>query len=179
MLKTAKRQYLREPWLNSKVEIRPSHIHGKGMFATARILQGEIVAIWGGNYVSGEEAEKKHGKSGKRVQQIDDDVFEIFDYESRGDDPTHFHNHSCDPNTWMNDEVTISARRRIERNEELTIDYAMFETNESHVVTEICGCGSALCRGRITGKDWRAPDLQERYRDHFSPLIKRRISESH
>ena len=172
------RHYRRKPWLNPKVEVRSSPIHGKGMFAIARILQGEIVAIWGGNYASKEKAEKQIGKSGKRVQQIDDNVFEIFDFESRGDDPTYFHNHSCDPNTWMNDEVTITARRLVEPNEEVTIDYAMFEADESHIGVAICGCGSSLCRGRITGKDWRLPELQQRYRDHFSPIIKRRIAKS-
>ena len=44
----------------------------------------------------------------------------------RNEDPSYNHNHSCDPNTWMQDEVTITARRNIRTNEELTIDYALF-----------------------------------------------------
>jgi SET domain-containing protein len=33
-------------------------------------------------------------------------------------------NHSCDPNLWHADVVTITARRDIAAGEELTIDYA-------------------------------------------------------
>lgn len=162
--------------MNPKVEVRPSPVHGQGMFAKTPIAEGEVVAIWGGNYVNKYEAEQARRDPDNRVQQIDDDVFEVFSYKRRGDDPTYFHYHSCDPNTWMEDEVTLIARRSIKANEELTIDYAMFETNEDHVITQKCLCGSSNCRRRITGRDWRLPDLQRRYRNHFSPLINRRIA---
>jgi len=39
-----------------------------------------------------------------------------------------------------------------------------------------CRCGSPLCRGVITGDDWRRTDLQARYRGHFSPFIDARIA---
>ncbi len=171
-----KKEYRKEPWMNPKVEIRSSPIHGKGMFAKAPIDKGEIVAIWGGNYVSKESAEEATKNPNNRVQQIVEDVFEVFLYEHRGDDPTYLHNHSCDPNTWMEDEVTFSARRNIKEHEELTIDYAMFETKEDYIIIEKCVCGSSNCRGRITGKDWRLPVLQKRYGRHFSPLIDRRVA---
>jgi hypothetical protein len=32
-----------------------------------------------------------------------------------------------------------------------------------------------LCRGRVTGEDWRNPELWERYAGHFSPYLERRI----
>ena len=81
-----------------------------------------------------------------RVQQISDDVYEAFTKETAEGDPTYFHSHSCDPNTWMDDEVAISKRRTIRPGEELTIDYAMFEADEGHVVMESCVRGSRLCR---------------------------------
>jgi len=92
-----------------------------------------------------------------------------------GEDLTDYINHSCDPNVWMSDEVTLVARRDIAVGEELTIDYCLFEGDESHVPPWTCRCGSALCRGRFTGRDWRRRDLQERYRGHFSPFIEARI----
>jgi hypothetical protein len=67
--------------------------------------------------------------------------------------PDHFLNHSCDPNTWMTDEVTLVARRDIGQDEEVTADYAMWEA-----------------------EDWRHPELQRRYRGHFSPFINERIA---
>lgn len=172
--------YPTEPWLSPKVEVHSSGIHGKGMFSKVSISQGEIVVIWGGKYVSKSQADRaRMSNPVLRVQQIDDDVFEVFSKETAGTDPTYFQNHSCDPNTWMEDEVTISARRNIQVGEELTIDYAMFEANESYVVTESCVCAAPICRKRITGGDWRLPELQKRYGNHFSPLINRRIAKFH
>ena len=40
--------------------------------------------------------------------------------------PADFMNHSCDPNVWMQDEVTLVARREIAADEEVTIDYALW-----------------------------------------------------
>jgi hypothetical protein len=90
-------------------------------------------------------------------------------------DLTNYINHSCDPNVWMQDEVTLQARRDIAIGEELTIDYAMFEGNENWIPPWTCRCGSARCREKFTGMDWRREDLQERYQDHFSPFINERI----
>jgi hypothetical protein len=75
----------------------------------------------------------------------------------------------------MRDEVTLVARRDIEAGEELTVDYALFEGDESWVADWKCQCASEWCRKEITGKDWRLLELQERYRNHFSPWINRRI----
>ena len=169
------KEYRKDDWISSKVEIRASITHSKGMFAVAPMEQGEVVAVWGGRFVNRAEADMVR-LAGKAVQQIEEDVFEVFDYDKRGDDPTYYHNHSCDPNTWMRDEVTIIARRDIQRGEELTIDYAMFEANEDCIMPMECKCGAPGCRKQITGKDWRLSEIQERYRNHFSPLIGRRIA---
>jgi hypothetical protein len=76
----------------------------------------------------------------------------------------------------MTDEVTLVARRDIAQDEELTADYAMWEADENHVMRWACVCGSPRCRGRVTGQDWRLPELPQRYRGHFSPLINQRIA---
>lgn len=84
-------------------------------------------------------------------------------------------NHSCDPNLWMRDEITLVARRYINPREELTIDYVMWIPDQSWVMRSLCWCGSNLCRTRITGTDWQLPELQDRYFGRFSPFINRRI----
>jgi len=33
-------------WLDSRLKIRPSRIHGRGTFATAPIATGETVTVW-------------------------------------------------------------------------------------------------------------------------------------
>lgn len=67
--------------------------------------------------------------------------------------------------------------RDIAPDEEVTFDYAM-------VLAEVpgmleygfdCRCGSVHCRRRITDRDWRRPDLQERYRGWFSWYVQSRI----
>lgn len=85
--------------------------------------------------------------------------------------PDDFMNHSCDPNVWMDDEVTLSARRDVGEGEELTADYVLWGSDGDWS----CACDSPLCRGRVTTEDWRLPELQERYEGHFSPFIGRRI----
>ena len=37
----------RQMWLNPKTELRASHRHGTGLFATQSIEPGEIVEVWG------------------------------------------------------------------------------------------------------------------------------------
>ena len=142
------------------------------MFAIEKIAQDEPIIIWGGEYVNKEVAEKVKN-NGKLVMQWDEDVFSI---EDRGEDEGYFLNHSCDPNVWMSDAYTLVARRGIVVGEEITADYALWEADENKISVWECCCGTKECRGRVTGKDWQLPGLQEKYRDHFSPLINKRIA---
>lgn len=173
------KKYRKKSWIDSRIEIRPSQLHGRGMFAIAPIKEGEVVVIWGlpNIYTTKEDAEKAAAKGraeGKSIYvgQIDEGLFTV---EERGIDPTYFMNHSCDPNVWLKDEVTLIARRDIKPHEELTIDYALMETDEDFEASWKCACGSPLCRKRYTGKDWRIGELRERYCGHFTPFIGKRI----
>jgi uncharacterized protein len=76
---------------------------------------------------------------------------------------------------WMDDEITISARRVIPDGVEATIDYALFTVAATWSMQ--CHCGADSCRGVVTGDDWRLPAVHERYRGHFSPFINRRIDQ--
>ena len=61
----------------------------------------------------------------------------------------------------------------IEPGTEVTIDYAMCDGSPYDEFD--CACGSAACRGRVSGEDWRNPSLWARYAGHFSPYLQRRI----
>lgn len=161
-------------WMSPKVDIRESTIHGRGMFAASPLSAGEAVVVWGGALVDREAAALARSE-GKLVMQLDDNLYSV---EERGEDETYFMNHSCDPNVWMADAATLVARRSIPTGEELTVDYALFEAAEDFEATWECRCGSTVCRKRVTGQDWRRPDLQRRYAGHFLPLIARRIADS-
>lgn len=86
-----------------------------------------------------------------------------------------FINRSCDANVWLAGENTLAARRDIAAGEKLTIDYALFGSDEDDVNPWDCRCGPPPCLGHVTGKDCRHPELQEWNRGHFSPFINRRI----
>ena len=165
-------EYPTPSWISPKVEIRESPTHGRGMFATSPLSAGEAVAIWGGTLVDIEAATLARSE-GKLVMQVDDNLYSV---EDRGEDQTYFMNHSCDPNVWMTDAVTLVARRSIPTGEELTVDYALFEASEDFTAEWECACGSDVCREQVTGRDWRRLDLQERYAGHFLPLIARRFA---
>jgi hypothetical protein len=74
--------------------------------------------------------------------------------------------------------VIVVARRDIAAGEELTLDYALGSGNPQWSM-EDCNCGSPLCRGRVTGNDWRQPELQQRHAGHFSPYRNERIRKLH
>jgi uncharacterized protein len=83
-----------------------------------------------------------------------------------------FINHSCAPNVGMGGNVVLVAMRDVEPGEELTIDYAMFDDYDGAMA---CSCGSNDCRQMVGGRDWRRPDLQNRYRSWFSWYLQRKI----
>lgn len=161
-------------WISPKIRIKQSSIAGKGMFARTSIKTGEILVIWGAKYLTKRDAEKVKKNNPKLlVMQWDDDLFSV---ETRSKDIGYFINHSCDPNMWMKNAITILARRHIKKGEELTSDYALWEARKNYVSKWTCCCGSSLCRKKVTGHDWQSSTLQQRYKNHFAPLINKRIA---
>ncbi len=140
------------------------------MFASQPIHAGEIVVRIGGRVMTEEEF-RAYTASVHRYNavQIDEGMHLVDVPTSPGG-----MNHSCDANLWMHDEVTVVGRRNIDAGEELTQDYALYTTSPTWSIKP-CRCGTPVCRMEITGNDWQLPDVQERYRDHFSPFINERI----
>jgi uncharacterized protein len=167
-------QYSPKSWLDPRVDVGQSQIHGQGSFGRALIKAGEVVIIWGGKLFSLEEVEAGNVKP-HTVAAISERLVLAAPANS-ADNPDQYLNHSCDPNLWMEDEITLAARRDILPGEELTADYAFWEWDEDFIACWNCNCRSRLCRGIITGKDWRLPELQQRYRGHFSPFLDERIA---
>jgi len=60
------------------------------MFASAPIDKGEVVVVWGGKNFVDTRAAMKAKTAGKKVQQIDEDVFDVFTHEEALSDPTYF-----------------------------------------------------------------------------------------
>ncbi|MBX3048904.1 MAG: SET domain-containing protein [Anaerolineales bacterium] len=157
-------------WLSDKLEIRTDEtIEGRGMFALRPIQRGERVAVWGGDVVTRAffEALQPHQQS--QSAQVEEDLYLVSSKPGSGD----FINHSCDPNAGLEGQIVIVALRDIVPGEEVTIDYAMCDGDPRDWFD--CLCGSAACRGRVTGNDWKLPQLQQRYAGRFSPFLQKRI----
>jgi SET domain-containing protein len=161
-------------WTHPQVEVRPSPIGGQGVFALAPLRAGETVFLWGGQRATPEEY-RAGVITSRSCSAIEEGVY-LGKRPSLGDLPDDFVNHSCEPNLWLVDAVTVIARRDVQAGEELTLDYATFYDIDDWVVTEACACGSRICRQRVTGADWRLPELQTRYQGHFTPLLAARIA---
>jgi len=162
-------------WLHLDLEVRPSPIAGRGLFARAAVPAGTVVSRLGGRLVS---------TSGLRelVAQARDDDHQyvntiVVDENSHlvlpPQTPNGRGNHSCDPNTWWLDAYTLTARRNITAEEEVTNDYATSTDQETFTMT--CSCSSPLCRRVISGRDWQSAELQHRYGKHWVPLLLSRI----
>jgi len=166
--------YQTEPvsmWFDRRLVVRSSSIQGYGLFATESIRAGEeLIWVSGGIVYTSED-----WKTG-RVQlapelynetQVDDDLF-----VATPKSLYYYVNHSCDPNF-----LNRMAWRDIEADEELTVDYAIFQPFPKYLL-EPCNCGASICRGKVTGDDWKLPEIQKRYRGYFTPHIERLIRES-
>ncbi len=160
-------------WFSEKVEKRSSGIEGRGLFSVAVIRTGEVVVVKGG-YVFDRQTRDELAKTlGPTEIQIDDDLFIGPTSHEEREDSMMCLNHSCDPNVGIVGQILFQAMRDIEPDEELTFDYA---TGDDDDWTLDCGCGTASCRGRVTGKDWQKVDVQRRYVGWFSGCLERKIA---
>jgi hypothetical protein len=164
-------KYKKKSWISSKIEVRDSRLGGKGLFTKLPIKKGEVVIVWGGTLMTEEDIKKGKYRKGTSVE-IDEGTYlavKLNEPSSKED----LMNHSCNPNLWLKDEVTLVAKRNIKKGEELTADYGTWVSRPYWKMK--CNCGSVLCRDTITGNDWKRKDIQKRYRNHFSPYLNERI----
>jgi SET domain-containing protein len=85
-----------------------------------------------------------------------------------------FLNHSCESNLARIGGIVLVAKCDIALGAELTIDYAPFVSGVEGWEMN-CLCGSKLCRGRITGEDWKSPEIAARLWTEWLPFIQRKI----
>ena len=160
-------------WARSGIEVGTSSIHGLGVFTRLPVRESEVVIVWGGVVMTLEEFRSGAGLRHTNVG-LDENLYLVSPSheEMTVDD---YMNHSCDPNLWLVDELTLVARRDISKNEELTIDYAIELLDESYVMKHECNCHASCCRKVVTGRDWQLKEVQNAHREHFSPFVNRRI----
>ncbi len=160
---------MRQSWLGPSAERRPAGGKGSGIFAREAVPAGTTVAAFGGSVVDRAELYTLDDEVRTHALQIDDDLFiASFPPFDDGD----YVNHSCDPNCGIVGSVLLVTMRDVRAGEELCFDYAMTDTDDYDQFE--CSCGTARCRGTVTGADWKEPELRERYRGWTSAHVARR-----
>ena len=160
-------------WLHPDVEVRGSAIAGRGLFTRAAIPAGTVVSRLGGRLVSTRELAAVLAEPGRpyvdTIMVAEDAHLVLPPRRDNG-----YGNHGCDPNLWWSGPYELVARRDVAAGEELTNDYAASTGDPAFRMA--CACGSPLCRGTVTGGDWRLPELRERYGEHWVPALRARIA---
>ncbi len=152
-----------------------SRIQGRGLFAREAIAAGDVVAVKGGHIVDTDTMLRLPAHLQNSEIQIAEGLHLVALTDDEYEPVMLFINHSCDPNVGFQGNVVLVAMRDVQAGEELTCDYAMFDSPDDPAAEMPCACGSARCRGTITGSDWRRPELQARYAGWFSPYLEARI----
>lgn len=136
------------------VEVRASGVHGLGAFALRSIPRGQAIGAYEGRrYSPGEQADREWDHDLTYVFGLSDGT--LIDGSDGGNATRHI-NHSCAPNcqafevTSEDGELTIQieARRRLKKDEELSIDYQL-DIGEHDPADYPCRCGAANCRGTL------------------------------
>lgn len=156
-----------------KTQVGQSPIHGRGLFATAGIAKDEIVAVKGGHIVTRVQLPALTAQLGPAEIQIGNGLYIMPVTAAEREGSMLFSNHSCEPNLGLRGNVIFTAMRDIRAGEELTHDWCMTD-DDDHALA--CHCGAATCRGKLTGKDWQRPDLQQRYAGYFSTYLADKIA---
>lgn len=61
--------------------------------------------------------------------------------------------------------------RDIKCGEEICYDYALTECDPNWLLAEKCLCGQSACRGKVTGNDWKLPQLQQNYGNDITHIL--------
>lgn len=141
--------------VNPDIEIKDSHIEGKGLFTKVPIKKGTAIWVSRGEepydekIYSDEEFKKftewciNNGKEWDAVSNGDGTHTAAI--SDRDKHPSNYGNHSCAPNL----DKGRTALRDIEAGEELTIDYAQFSDKDW---TLECHCGATNCKSVVRGE---------------------------
>ncbi len=154
-------------WLTPKARLGASPLGGLGLLARAAIPRHELVAIWGNRVMTTTEMWALAEPLRDFPVQVWYDMF-LGPRATEEIEPVDYMNHSCAPNCGVRGSVVVVARRDVASGEELTFDYGTTDTDRW---TLDCQCGSAACRGRMTGDDWRDPAFQARNVGYLSLYV--------
>jgi len=150
----------RLPANSEPVEIKNGHL-GRAACAARNLVAGEtILRAWG----------PQLPKRTRHSMQVDVDTHIL------PDGVVVLLNHSCEPNCGLLirsgvKEIEARTLRPIQAGEELTFDYETFEY-EIEYLNGPCLCGSAKCRGRLTGYKHLPAEVKARYGEFIAEYLR-------
>lgn len=152
--------------LHHGIKLTNSKLNGKGLVSTVFIPKDTIVWHLDTNEkkLTLEELEKLPPDRKKLAYQYKDKFIIVTD-------TSEYMNHSCDPNTWWQDDETLIARYSINPGDEVTYDYATAEIDGRFRSKWKCNCGAKNCRGYITGNDCLSLEFQKTYLGHLPSWV--------
>ena len=141
----------------SRVVVRRSGVHGRGVFAKQRIRKGTRIIEYTGQHVPWKEAMDQPPRDPDDPNHTflfaldNGDVIDA----AVGGNESRWINHSCDPNceTYEDeDRIFVHALRGLRPGEELFYDYKIVPAERRSKKVEknyACLCGTAKCRGTM------------------------------
>jgi hypothetical protein len=144
---------------HADVEMRLKPNGEKGVFAKGPIQRGEIVTIFVGDFVTGQELAGMSQQLQKQSLQVSDNVFQIATRQPhlnpQAFDLAENYNHSCNPNLFLAGNNVLVAGRDIQPGEELFFDYGTSDGPFNPDRGWQCDCGARQCRKQTTPFDYR------------------------
>jgi SET domain-containing protein len=140
-----------------RIEVRRSGVHGRGVFATARIRKGARIIEYTGRRLPWKEAQDLpplDPTNPFHTFLFSLDNGEVIDATVGGNE-ARWINHSCEPNCETfeeDDRIFVHALRGLRPGEELFYDYKMVPSDRRTKKVEkefSCVCRTANCRGTM------------------------------
>lgn len=130
--------------------VRPSCIHGLGVFCGQNISPRKRVIEYAGELISARESMRRLSAAGRPKRILVAALNRRWRVDAiRGGSGAEYINHSCDPNLFVRktaQRIFLLSRRFIRRAEELTVDYHL--SRDGNRIP--CRCGSTKCRGSLS-----------------------------
>ena len=137
----------------SYLEIRNSQF-GKGLFARKDIPENTVICTVTGPELSFDQSISL-GERESHSLQVDKDKYILCQ------PPFLYSNHSCEPNSGLNENFELISLKKIKAGEEIFWDYST-SMLERHW-TMNCLCGSKKCRKTVTDFDLLPEEVQADY----------------
>ena len=158
-------------YLSPRLEVRAApEKGGYAVYALTDFKKNELLVMWGGRVATLAEVLVLPREEQGHTIQIHD---ELYLAPIGMQEPADYVNHSCNPNAGISGQISLVAMRDIAAGEEITFDYAMADSSSYDEFD--CACGAPTCRGRVSGDDWKRPELWKRYKGYFSTYLQKRI----